>query len=202
MMTLVFLHGYGSDGDEMKSAIGFQREGVRSIFMDAPQPCDLFRGKRQWFRLSYLHEYLAPQVDRQAQAVVERIAACPTDDGRRFLLVGHSQGAMLAAYIGLTGLLPGSRSICVSAMLPFMHLIQPRRDAVLTFIHGAADRMAPPEDIRRASDQLAATGVRCRMKCLAGAGHELDERLSSLVRDEIANQIVEIQNDDHELSTS
>ncbi|MCI0600038.1 MAG: phospholipase, partial [Beijerinckiaceae bacterium] len=105
---VVFLHGYGANGNDL-IAIGKQwrslMPGAAFAAPNAPEPCHQAPGGRQWFRLTMLNpaerwagvKKAHPVLDAFLDAELERHRL----DGSKLALVGFSQGTMLALHTGL-----------------------------------------------------------------------------------------------------
>ena len=105
---VVFLHGYGANGNDL-IAIGQQWRallpGAAFVAPNAAEPCGQVPGGRQWFRLTMRDpnerwigvNKAAPLLDAFLDAELDRQGL----DDSRLALVGFSQGTMLALHAGL-----------------------------------------------------------------------------------------------------
>lgn len=183
MALAVLIHGYGSSAAEIRRELDDLGglDGLDLIAWDAPDRCDLFPDKRQWFQLSALDAFLSRAVAAAAEALAERIGRIERGDGPIYLL-GHSQGGMIAAFLALSGRLPGSRAICVSASLPFLGAIPVDPAADVTFVHGDDDQFVPVE---RLVGQIGSSWPLVR---LPRVGHKFEGELARAARDALAER--------------
>ncbi len=105
---VVFLHGYGADGNDLID-IGRSWQpylpGVAFVSPHAPEPCGMSPMGRQWFALTFRDDgerwrgvvQARPALDAFLDAERDRLAI--TDD--RIVLVGFSQGTMMALHVGV-----------------------------------------------------------------------------------------------------
>ena len=105
---VVFLHGYGANGNDL-IAIGKQWRNLMPdaafVAPNAPEPCGQVPGGRQWFRLTMRDpderwtgvNKAAPVLDAFLDAELDRYGL----DDSKLALVGFSQGTMLALHAGL-----------------------------------------------------------------------------------------------------
>ena len=105
---VVFLHGYGADGNDLID-IGraWQQYLPNAAFVSphAPEPCGQAPVGRQWFALTFRDpnerwigvNKAAPQLERFLDAELNRHKLPPS----ALMLVGFSQGTMMALHVGL-----------------------------------------------------------------------------------------------------
>ena len=105
---VVFLHGYGADGNDLIE-IGRQWQGwlpdAAFVAPNAPEPCAGAPMGRQWFTLTFRdpHERwrgvngAGPGLDAWLDAELTRYGL----DASKLALVGFSQGTMMALHVGL-----------------------------------------------------------------------------------------------------
>ncbi|HEX8662833.1 MAG TPA: phospholipase, partial [Beijerinckiaceae bacterium] len=121
---VVFLHGYGADGDDLIE-IGrqWQRWLPDAAFV-APHAPELLPGQpagRQWFALTFRdpHErwrgvnHAAPGLEALLEAELARVQL----PASKLALVGFSQGTMMALHLGLRRLQPPAAIVGYSGLL-------------------------------------------------------------------------------------
>jgi phospholipase/carboxylesterase len=102
---VIFLHGYGANGQDL---IGIANEWQSAlpdtvfISPDAPQPCEMGGGGRQWFSLA---EYSIPAMEREIKTVWPQLEQYIMDVSKHYaiplnkiVLCGFSQGTMMSLY--------------------------------------------------------------------------------------------------------
>jgi phospholipase/carboxylesterase len=186
---VVFLHGYGANGNDL-IAIGKQWRtllpGTAFVAPNAPEPCAQVPGGRQWFRLTMgdpnerwtgvnkaclvLDAFLDAELDRHG-----------LDDGK-LALVGFSQGTMLALHAGLrrarapAGILGYSGELVVP---PEHHDQAVARGPAgkpppILLIHGSQDELIPAEALFFSAAELAEAKIPCQWHLSLGLGHGID----------------------------
>jgi len=191
---VVFLHGYGADGNDLIE-LGGQWRGLlpHAAFVSphAPDRCVASPTGRQWFALASA----APEDPRGAQerwkGVVsaapaisafldEELARLGLDDSR-LALVGFSQGAMMALHVGLRRARAPAAIVAYSGLLVGPeHLGQAsarngrgeRPPILLT--HGDQDPVIPLEAMFTAMNDLAEAEIPCQWHLSFGVGHGID----------------------------
>jgi phospholipase/carboxylesterase len=179
---VVLLHGYGANGEDLISlAEGWRRRlpGAAFVAPNAPEEIPGMPGALQWFPLTFSDPgerwrgvvAARPGLDRFLDAELARYRL----GAGRLVLVGFSQGTMLALHVGLrrgvapaaivgySGLLAGSEHLGEIAVTPPVLLI-----------HGAEDDLIPVNALHIAREQLAAAGVRVEWHVREGLGHGID----------------------------
>lgn len=180
---VVFLHGYGADGHDL-IAIGRQWQqllpDVAFVAPHAPELCGAGGSGRQWFALT-----MRDPSERWRGAVAARPALdafldrelarlqLPQD---RLVLVGFSQGTMMALHVGLRrpsaiGAIVGYSGLLVGPE----HLAEARSSAPILLIHGDADEIIPVEALFASAQALAEAGIACEWHLSRGLGHGIDE---------------------------
>lgn len=185
---VVFLHGYGANGNDL-IAIGKEWQellpGAAFAAPHAPEPCAQVPGGRQWFPLTMRDPeerwigvnkaYPALEAFLAAELVRHRL------DASRLALVGFSQGAMLALHAGLRLRDPPCAIVGYSGLLcapgnPGEALPQGhagKKPAIL-LIHGSDDDLIPAEALFRSVEMLAEAGFPCEWHLSGGLGHGID----------------------------
>jgi phospholipase/carboxylesterase len=183
-MLVVLCHGIGADGDDV---IGLAPHWTGLLpdaafaAPDAPFPFDQAPFGRQWFSLA---DRSLPALEagvRNAWPILNRFI-----DGElarlelppeAYALVGVSQGAMVALFVGLRRDHAPRAIVSYSGALiaPGALAEERRNDAPVLLVHGTADELVPAQLTRHAEAVLHADGVPVCMKLMPGLGHAVDE---------------------------
>jgi len=176
MSLVILLHGYGSTANEILSMFEANSAGTSLSFIaiDGYQSCDLFLEKRQWFPLTKLESVLSKNIAEAATQVADEVNKL--DCSGPLFFVGHSQGAMIASYIAIAGLVEKCQAICVSAFLPSVEPLQVSPSANLSFIHGEYDDMADLDELETQLSVLKCKGADVSIERVK-TGHQLDQKL-------------------------
>ena len=186
---VVFLHGYGADGRDLID-IGkqWQRALPEAAFISphAPEPCGMAPTGRQWFPLTMRDPHERWRGVNAAQPCLDafldaELEAAGLDDSK-LVLVGFSQGTMMALHVGLR------RKRAPAAILGFSGvLVGPEHLAGATarnakgepppvlLIHGTADEVIPFEALFDSAEQLAKAQIPTQWHMSAGLGHGIDQ---------------------------
>lgn len=178
---LLLLHGLASSGAHMVH-LGVdwaQRIGVPHVASpDAPEKSDTSVYGHQWFSLQGVTEETwkdrVAAAEAAFDAVVDREVARVGTTLRKTVLVGHSQGAIMA----LDALVRGRRFAGVVAFSGRL-VRQPTSpiagDVPVLLVHGEADGRVPAEDAITTHRVLRAAGATSCLKIIAGQGHSIGE---------------------------
>ncbi len=185
---VVFLHGYGADGNDLID-IGraWQQYLPQAAFVSphAPEPCGQAPVGRQWFPLTFRDpnerwlgaNKAAPGLQRFLDAELERHKLPPS----ALALVGFSQGTMMALHVGLRRTSAPAAIVGYSGLLvippegdldAFAAEIKSRPPVLL--VHGERDELIPAQALFQATQGLAALGVSAEWHLSAGVGHGID----------------------------
>ena len=180
---VVLLHGLGADGNDL---IGLAPQlqnllpGAAFVSPHAPFPCDMAPFGRQWFSLQ----------DRAPQALLAGVRmAAPILNGflddelarhglsdQRLVLVGFSQGTMMALYVALR------RPQAVAGVLGYSGALIGAQDLAdeiasrppVLLIHGDADEVVPFQALGAAEAALKTCNVPVTAERRPGLGHGID----------------------------
>jgi phospholipase/carboxylesterase len=181
---VVMLHGYGADGNDLiglAPVLGPLMPDVIFYAPNAPQPCEGNPFGYQWFPVSRLDPALALAGVRGAAADVdafldEKMAEHGLDESRT-VLIGFSQGTMMALHVGLRRPRPLAGIIGFSGMLAGPEVLASEitsRPPVL-LAHGDQDEMLPHILSQRAAQVLQQAGVQVGLHIAEGVGHGIND---------------------------
>jgi phospholipase/carboxylesterase len=185
---VVFLHGYGADGNDLIE-IGrqWQRWLPDAAFVSphAPEPCGQAPMGRQWFALTFRdpHERWrgVSQAGPGLEAFLEAELARHNLPASKLALVGFSQGTMMALHVGLR------RAVAPAAIVGFSGMVvleegkggESLKSAVpskppILLVHGDQDDVIPVDALFLSADALAAAEVPCQWHLSLGVAHGID----------------------------
>lgn len=185
---VVFLHGYGADGNDL-IAIGKEWQSLLPdatfVSPHAPFPCAQAPVGREWFPLSLRDPEELWQGVNQARPTLDafldaELAHLNLDDSR-LALVGFSQGTMMALHVGLrrkrapgailgySGMLIGPEHLAEATARDAKGLPPP-----IFLIHGNEDDLIPVESLFLAGEELNRVGIPSQWHLSVGIGHGID----------------------------
>ncbi|GLK54873.1 phospholipase/carboxylesterase [Methylopila capsulata] len=180
---VVFLHGYGADGNDL-IAIGREWQLLLpdAAFV-APHAPSLLPGSpmgRQWFPLTFRDPderrrgviAARPDLDAFLDAELVRTGVAPD----RLALIGFSQGTMMALHVGLRRKVPPAAILGYSGMLVSPEVLKDEATGKppILLIHGDRDEVIPIDALFAATDGLGAAEIPCEWHLSPGLGHGID----------------------------
>lgn len=181
---VIFLHGYGSNGDDLIGLAEYWRGALPdTVFLspNAPEICPGAPDGYQWWGLSNLTPGgRAAGVRKPAAGLNAFIDAKLTEyglDEARMALVGFSQGTMMALHVGprrtqaLAGIVGFSGMLADPDELTVEVVTRPP----VLLIHGDADEVLPVASLPRAKQGLEAAGLDVVTHVSPRLGHSIDE---------------------------
>jgi phospholipase/carboxylesterase len=178
---VVFLHGYGADGEDLiglAEPLSPYLPNTRFAAPNAPQRCLNNPMGYQWFPIPWLDGSSPVEASIAARAAFDLLArwldgAAAATPPERTMLLGFSQGTMMALQVGLRRPRPLAGIVGFSG-----RLLEPARLAAeitsrppVLLVHGDQDQMVPFAHLQEAADALAGAGVDIRTHVSPGIGH-------------------------------
>lgn len=179
---VILIHGYGSNGADLISLaplIQPMLPDAAFVAPNAPSALPNMAQAYQWWPIRTFSmaeraagaDAAAPDLD--AFLSQELAAAGLSDD--RLLLVGFSQGTMMALHVGLRRPTPLAGIIGISGMLvaPERLVGEVRSRPPVLLIHGTADDVVPFRSLDLAANALRSAGVAVETHVSPGVGHSV-----------------------------
>jgi phospholipase/carboxylesterase len=181
---VILLHGVGADGNDLIGLAPFYQALLPdALFVapNAPLPFDMAPFGYQWFSIQDMQastrlngvRQAAPFLDAFIDAELARLGL--SED--RLVLIGFSQGAMMALHVGLrratalAGIVSHSGILVGESRLASE--LRSRPPVLLT--HGVLDEVLPIQALPIAEGTLRAAGVPVKAHIMPGLGHGIDE---------------------------
>ncbi len=181
--AVVFLHGYGADGNDLLGlAEPLAPHLPDTLFLapDAPERCVGNPFGYQWFPIPWLDgssEAAAAEGAARAQADLDAwLDALMAEEGLeagQIALVGFSQGTMMALSVAprraapLAGVVGFSGRLLAPGQLAGETVSRPP----VLLIHGDADDVVPPQSLPEAAEALQGAGFTVYAHVMRGTGH-------------------------------
>ncbi len=178
---VIFLHGYGADGNDLiglADPLAPHLPNTRFLAPNAPQTCVNNPAGYQWFPIPWLDGSSPVEATVAAHRSFEMLARwldmqAMITPPERTVIVGFSQGTMMALQVGLR------RGLPVAGIVGFSgRLLEPERLAAeitsrppVLLVHGDADPMVPFASMKEAADALTVAGVETFTHVSEGIGH-------------------------------
>lgn len=181
---VVMLHGYGADAQSFSRISRMMTARLPTAEVLVPDGFDPFEGGapgRQWF--SRLGNLEADRTARVARAG-ERLSAWMDGElqrrglgADRLVVVGFSQGAMLAGWLALHRPQRPAAVVMLSGRVAEPAGAVPSRGArgKVLLLHGDADRVIPVDVVEPGARLLEAAGLDVTRRIYPGMGHAVQE---------------------------
>ncbi|MCF6271849.1 MAG: dienelactone hydrolase family protein [Rhodobacteraceae bacterium] len=180
---VVFLHGYGADGNDLIGLADSLAEHLPDAVFhapNAPQRCTGNPMGYQWFPIPWLDgsseveatEGMAAAASLLDSWLDETIAAEGLDAAHT-LLVGFSQGTMMALQVAPRRELPLAGVVGFSGRILAPETLEAgvKSRMPILLVHGDADEVVPPQSLPEAADALTKAGFEVYTHISKGTGH-------------------------------
>ncbi len=180
---VVLLHGYGSNGDDLISLaplIQPMLPDTAFVAPNAPSSLPHMAQAYQWWPIQTFSMIERATGAAAAAPAIESFLTRELDaanlDDDRLLLIGFSQGTMMALHVGLRRSRPVAGIIGFSGMLVAPERLRPeiRSRPPVLLIHGTADDVVPFGSLALAEQTLKDAGVDVATHVSPGVGHTMD----------------------------
>jgi phospholipase/carboxylesterase len=175
---IVLLHGVGSSGAAMaplSDAVQARLPDAILAAPDAPQAFDLGPNGRQWFSIRGVTDSNRPARIAEAlpalATMLEQLCRQHRADRRRLVIVGFSQGAMMALASLASGGLEAGAVVAIAGRLASPVVAATHRSPPLLLLHGTADQVVPAEASIDAAVRLLGAGYRVRARLAPDHDH-------------------------------
>lgn len=181
---IVLIHGYGSNGEDLIAlarAIQPALPGAAFVAPNAPSQLGRMAAAYQWWPIETFS--MAERAAGAASAapaldafITQELAKTGLPSGR-LVLVGFSQGTMMALHVGLRRTEPVAGIIGISGMLvaPDNLAADIRSRPPVLLIHGTEDDVVPFRSMGMATTALAAVGIDAETHVSPGIGHSVGQ---------------------------
>ncbi|HSF63468.1 MAG TPA: alpha/beta fold hydrolase, partial [Paracoccaceae bacterium] len=167
---IVFLHGYGADGADLlglAEPLAPHLPGTAFVAPDAPEACRASPFGRQWFPIPWLDGSSEEEAEAGLAAAADDLNAFLdarlAEEGltpERMVLMGFSQGAMMAMHVAPRRTAPVAGVVAISGRLLAHERLA--AEAVVKppvmLIHGDQDDLVPFANMDFAGEILARAG--------------------------------------------
>ncbi len=180
---VVFVHGYGADGNDLIGLADPLAEHLPDVVFhapNAPQRCTGNPMGFQWFPIPWL-DGSSEQEAAEGMAVAATLLNDWLDetmqaegvDAAHTMLVGFSQGTMMSLHIGPRRPEPLAGIVGFSGRLlaPETLAAEAVSRMPILLVHGDADEVVPPQSLPEAADALTKLGYEVYTHISKGMGH-------------------------------
>ncbi len=180
---VVFVHGYGADGNDLIGLADPLAEHLPDAVFhapNAPQRCTGNPMGFQWFPIPWLDgssEQEASEGMATAAALLntwlDETMVAEGVDSAHTILVGFSQGTMISLHIAPRRAAPLAGVVGFSGRLLAPETLEDEAQSHLPIllIHGDADEVVPPQSLPEAADALTKVGYEVYTHISKGTGH-------------------------------
>lgn len=180
---VILLHGYGANGDDLLDLGDHWSSSLPDaefLAPHAPFPCAMTSFGYQWFNLDDWHpSVLLEQIKLAApslNAFIDQSLEARGLKDDNLVLIGFSQGAMMALYAALTRPLACGGVIGYSGALIYGETTGHEKPFPTLLIHGDADDVVPYVAMENASQRLTSMKIPVQTQTCPNFGHGINQQ--------------------------
>lgn len=179
---IVLLHGYGSNGDDLIGLAPYWTKiapNAQFVSPNAPERIAGMPSGFQWFPLSRMDPHLLESGAARATDALNRFIDRELEryglDESKLVLVGFSQGTMMALHVGLRRNKAPAGILGYSGMLiaPEKLKNEAKSKPPVLLVHGDRDDVVPLPAMFEAADALCAAGLSAQWHISYGVPHSI-----------------------------
>ena len=190
---MIFLHGVGSDGNDLISLVPYIQKSLREYHFVSPhgiEEYDMAPFGRQWFSLQdrspetiiKLAKNNAPKIQEQIEYIQKKLDI----DNSNTVLFGFSQGTMMGIYLTLIQDKP------YKAVLGFSgRLIPPptlkNNSTPICIVHGEEDDIVEVDESRKLAEYCKQNSIDHKLLTIPNLAHSIDGKGIEFVIDFLKN---------------
>ena len=183
-ILLIFLHGYGSNGQDLASLGPFFKDVAEDVIIESPnafKPMPDFLGGYQWFPLENMsEEYLKEFCHKTYPEVAKLVRNLQEKHGvgyKETFLIGFSQGSMMALYSALAdhNLCQGIVGFSGGVYMDPIN-INADKSLKISIIHGKEDEAVPSSAAVKSHKFIQKQGFKADLNLLDNLAHSIDMR--------------------------
>ena len=180
---VIFLHGYGSDGNDLigiGDTLAEHLPNTTFLSPNAPQRCAKNPMGYQWSPIPWLdgstEEASKQGQDESIKLINDWLDEVAVNEGispDRTIIFGFSQGTMMALHVGprRTNSLAGIIGFSGRLLYPELLSDELQTKPPVLFVHGDSDDMVPPAALPEAADALTKAGFEVFTHISMNTGH-------------------------------
>lgn len=177
---VVFIHGLGSDGNDLIALTPFFQVHLQEAHYISPhgvEPCDMAPYGRQWFSLidrrPDVIKNLAAQNAKHLEAIIQAKQKELGLSNKDTILVGFSQGTMIGTYVTLNQKEPYAALIAYSGRLISPAEIH-NKDTPICIVHGMDDEIVLASESKDMADFLSKENIPNEMLIIDNLNHSIN----------------------------
>lgn len=177
---IVMLHGVGSYGDDLIALAPIMSQTLSDCHFFSPnglEAYDMAAFGYQWFSVrDRSWHVMMPQIIKNAILLQNIIAQKQQELGltnAHTVLLGFSQGTMMASYLTLSASTAYNAMIGFSGILVYPQVLQ-NTNTPICLIHGEEDRAVPHQESEKFQQYAHLHNINCQLKLVPNLSHSID----------------------------
>jgi phospholipase/carboxylesterase len=179
---VVLLHGLGSDGNDLINLVPYIQKAMPACHFISPhgiEAYDMAPFGRQWFSLQDRSASVVLKLAEKNAPLINELIKHKQKElnitNKNTILIGFSQGAMIAMYLTLTQMESYGATIAFSGrLLPLTNLIN--RLTPICLIHGKDDDVVNYEETNNAAKYFTKNEIKHEKLLIDNLTHSIDDK--------------------------
>jgi phospholipase/carboxylesterase len=178
---IIMLHGLGSNGEDLTTLIPLMQSELPDYFFcspDAIEDYDMAPFGKQWFSVKDRSPEVIMEKVRKNQPIIEHLISVKQKQlsltNRDTILLGFSQGTMVASYLTLNAKEPFAAMIGFSGRMLPPYVEQINSDTPICLIHGMQDDVVLAQESQDFASYCHKHGIACDLALIPNLRHSID----------------------------
>ncbi len=180
---MIMLHGLGSNGEDLISLVPFLQQDLPDYYFTSPdaiEAYDMAPFGKQWFSLQNRDPAIIMRHVSNNRETIEDLILQKQQElsltNKDTILLGFSQGTMIASYLTLNAKEPFLAMIGFSGRMLPTYVEKVNKNTPICLIHGLKDDVVSADESEKFAHYCQERNIPCEIKMIPNLRHSIDHQ--------------------------